>query len=419
MLFFARFELGRRNPYARETVPHSAMKAAVKMSETQFEIDVIAAGHLCIDLIPQMDSVPLAGLSLPGRLYEVDAMEIATGGSVSNTGLALHKLGARVRLMSLVGDDAIGKLIIDFLKSKDAQLIDHIKIIQRESSSYTIVLSPERADRIFLHCPGTNSLFKSDDVDLDTAEKARILHFGYPPIVPQMIKNDGAELLKLLKALKERGVVTSLDMTMPDPASLSGHVNWSVILRNISPYLDIFIPSFEEIVFMLRRPDFERKGSRLGDLLNASYVEELVDTLLDWGVAIAGIKAGVDGILLKTASSARLDELRKRLPLGAAWDCAVAWHPAFRVEVAGTTGAGDAAYAGMLLAMVKGYSPQEVVRWGCAVGACNVEAADAVSGIRIWGETEARLNAFWELRPSGLAPYRPAPQSEFSLYHYL
>jgi hypothetical protein len=34
-----------------------------------------------------------------------------------------------------------------------------------------------------------------------------------------------------------------------------------------------------------------------------------------------------------------------------------------------------------------------------AVGACNVEAADAVSGVRSWEETTARVQAGWPRRP--------------------
>lgn len=41
-------------------------------------------------------------------------------------------------------------------------------------------------------------------------------------------------------------------------------------------------------------------------------------------------------------------------------------------------------------------SPQDTLRAACAVGACNVEAADALSGVRGWSETAARIAAGWE-----------------------
>jgi len=35
----------------------------------------------------------------------------------------------------------------------------------------------------------------------------------------------------------------------------------------------------------------------------------------------------------------------------------------------------------------------------CAVGACNVEAAGAVSGVRSWDETVQRVQAGWARQP--------------------
>lgn len=64
--------------------------------------DVIVSGHMCLDLLPDMRDVPLDGMASPGRLFEIGALEMSTGGAVSNTGLALHKLGIDVGLMALL-----------------------------------------------------------------------------------------------------------------------------------------------------------------------------------------------------------------------------------------------------------------------------------------------------------------------------
>ena len=47
----------------------------------------------------------------PGKLLEVGAADVHTGGSVANTGLAMKKLGADVSLMGKVGKDAFGNMI--------------------------------------------------------------------------------------------------------------------------------------------------------------------------------------------------------------------------------------------------------------------------------------------------------------------
>ncbi|HLL78697.1 MAG TPA: hypothetical protein VKT25_04315 [Ktedonobacteraceae bacterium] len=44
----------------------------------------------------------------PGQTIEAGPTVFSTGGSVSNTGLALHKLGVATRLMAKIGTDLFG-----------------------------------------------------------------------------------------------------------------------------------------------------------------------------------------------------------------------------------------------------------------------------------------------------------------------
>jgi sugar/nucleoside kinase (ribokinase family) len=327
-------------------------------------------------------------------------MAISTGGVVSNTGLALHRLGANVRLMATVGDDPLGRLIIAALNERDAALSQSIGVRPGQPSSYSIVLSPAHADRTFLHCTGHNDTFGIKDVDFALLESARLFHLGYPPLLPRLMADDGAELEQLFRRAKATGVVTSLDMTLPDPNGPSGQVNWRKCLERTMPYVDIFVPSIEEILFMLRRPDFETWRGEIKDHLTARYLADLAEELLSMGGVIVGFKLGSMGFYLHTAR--RLDRLtRLALPVSD-WAAVRLFTPAYTVEVVTTLGAGDSAYAGFLAALLRGLSPAEAARMACAAGACNVEAADATSGVRTWEATRARMAAGWPTRDEGL-----------------
>lgn len=368
-------------------------------------IDVIVCGHLCLDLIPGMKHLPGWALTAAGRLFESGPIGISTGGAVSNTGLALHRLGVDVRLMSIVGDDLLGQVIIHYLQARDPLLTEYIQPMPGQPSSATIVLQPENADRTFLHCAGTNAVFSAANVHFELAGRARIFHLGYPPLLPRLIEQDGEALQAIFANVRAAGAVTSLDMVMPDPQALSGQVNWPLILDRTLPYVDIFIPSIDEILFMLRRADWEAwKGDTLAHL-NRSYLAELADELLGRGVAISGFKLGEMGMYVKTANGERLDRI-KRVQLDSdAWGNIEQWQPAYQVRVAGTTGAGDSAYAGFLAALLRGCGPEAAVSWACAVGACNVEAVDSTSGIRTWDETAQRLAGGWPYRPERLSGF--------------
>src|SRR3974377_542684 len=123
--------------------------------------DAIVAGHICLDIIPEISHGGFA--FAPGQLLEVGKAILSTGGPVSNTGLALHKLGISTRLMGKVGADSFGRSITGIIAGYDAELTKGMIEVPGEASSYTIILNPPDADRMFLHFPGCNDTFGAKD----------------------------------------------------------------------------------------------------------------------------------------------------------------------------------------------------------------------------------------------------------------
>lgn len=145
--------------------------------------DVIVAGHLCLDILPAMQHLHPSALASPGRLFEVGPLTFATGGAVSNVGLALHRLGVDVGLMAVLGDDQAAQIIRAILRRYG---VDDQAICTRpgQTSSYSVVLAAQGQDRIFLHHTGNNAIFSAADVDEASVMQARIFHLGYPPCYP-------------------------------------------------------------------------------------------------------------------------------------------------------------------------------------------------------------------------------------------
>jgi sugar/nucleoside kinase (ribokinase family) len=365
-------------------------------------VDIIVTGHLCVDLVPRIEHITLERLVVPGRVIEIGALDISTGGAVGNTGLALHRLGVNVRLMATIGDDLLGRVVMAFLEGRDPKLTQYVSIQPGQRGSYTVVLSPQDADRVLMHYPGPNTQFGVGDVDFTLLAGVKVFHLGYPPILMRLMANDGKELEEIYRKAKATGIVTSMDTSLPDPQGPAGRVDWRKILSRSLPYVDIFVPSIEEIVFMLRRKDYDAWRGAVLSHLTAEYLSALAWELLDMGSVIVGFKLGELGFYLETADEPHFDRLRC-LPLDVnTWARARVWSPAYQAEVVGAVGAGDSAYAGLLAALLRGMQPLDAVRWACAVGACNVEAADATSGVRSWQETQARIDAGWPTRSERL-----------------
>lgn len=358
--------------------------------------DVVVAGHIALDILPDMSMLTPEQVIDAGKVYEIGSISYSTGGAVSNTGLALRRLGVKVDLLAAVGDDWVGQAIVDYVCGFGARLGDNIQIVPGAASPYTVVIEPHSRDRTLLTNTGVYNDYDVENIDLDSVAAAKLFHLGYPTLLPRLYQNNGDGFLSLLRAVKDTGVITSIDMSLPPPDSPSGRADWRSILRRCLPLVDIFVPSIEEIMFMLRRADLERWGGELFDRLAADYLAGLANELIEMGVGVAGFKLGERGLYLRAAADAsRLGFLSAIGQSRDDWLGATVWQPAFRVAVAGTTGAGDAAYAGLLAALMRGHSPEECARRACAVAACNIEAADATSGVRSWQETEARLTAGW------------------------
>ena len=187
--------------------------------------DAVVAGHICLDVIPDLSALSQEGLALlfrPGRLTEVGSLTISTGGAVSNTGLALHKLGIPTRLMGKIGNDLLGQVVRQVIESHGPGLANGMVVDPAVHTSYTVIINPPGVDRTFLHCPAANETFSARDVRYDVVGRARLFHFGYPPILKLMYEDGGAQLVDMFRRARETGVTTSLDLSLPDAASAAG-----------------------------------------------------------------------------------------------------------------------------------------------------------------------------------------------------
>jgi len=350
--------------------------------------DAVVAGHICLDMIPDLPPIDVRTDLRPGAVIEIGPAILATGGPVSNTGRNLHRLGIRTRLMGKVGDDDFGRIVLHQLRDDDPALADHMIVTPGETTSYSVVFSPPGHDRTFLHCAGANATFGADDVRYDQMAGARLFHFGYPPIMARMVANGGAELVTMYRRAKAAGAITSLDTAMPDPKGLGGQVDWPAVFARTLPHVDIFLPSLDELVVMLRG------HMPAADPPDDALLSTIAAEMLALGAWIVVLKLGDRGLYLRTGPEG-VPFLR-----GAGWRSRELWAPCFEPQpLVGTTGAGDATIAGFLAGILRGQSPEEALTSAVAVGACNVEAADALSGVRPWDETQARVAAGWGRQP--------------------
>lgn len=366
---------------------------------------VISAGHICLDITPIFPGKKVAKLTdilSPGKLLNVKEADVHTGGSVANTGLAMKILGADVTLMGKIGADAFGDMVRNVLKKYDAE--QGMLVAEGESTSYSVILAIPGVDRIFLHNTGANDTFCAEDIPREALEEASLFHFGYPSLMKSMYVNDGLELLKMMKLARECGAATSLDFASIDPDSEAGAVDWERILEQTLPYVDFFVPSVEELCYMLDKERFyqwqERAAGRdITEILDIERdVKPLADQCMDFGAKVLLIKCGAPGMYYRTADKVSLWEVCHKLGLQMnAWAAKEGFERSYKPErVLSGTGAGDTSIAAFLTAALEGYSLEKALQLATGTGASCVEAYDALSGLKSFHELEVKINSGWK-----------------------
>ncbi len=364
----------------------------------------VVAGHICIDItpkIPKQSSDRIQDILSPGRLINVGDADIHTGGAVANTGLAMKILGADVALAGKIGDDAFADMIISIADKYDAS--GGLIRSPGDSTSYSVVLAIPGIDRIFLHDPGANDTFCADDLPMEAIGDAALFHFGYPPIMKRMYENNGEELVKIMKKVSEAGVATSLDLCAVDPDTQAGRADWNAILAGVLPYVDIFVPSVEELIFMLERDKCDRLRAQNPDTDLTSIIdlekdiEPLGKRCLDMGAKIVLIKCGASGMYYCTADKEQLEKISGRLEMDpVVWADRKGFERSFVPEkVVSGTGAGDTSVAAFLTSILNGQSPEKCVTYAVATGACCVEAVDALGGLKSFEEIDRKIECGW------------------------
>lgn len=300
------------------------------MSHTK-QLDVVVAGLALADIIGR--PVDLNNLPRRGALKLIDSITLTTGGNVSNVGIDLAKLGFKVGAITRVGNDSLGRYVIQHLRTFGMDT-EGVIVDARNQTSATMVSVDKTGERTFLHTRGCMQNFRAIDIlsRLALLQKARILAVGYLGLLPETEK----EFPRLFKTIKDK---TSVRILLDSAAA--PRVTQSALKRFL-PYVDYFIPSYEEARLITGR----KTPESIAASLRSSGAQHVV-----------GVKLGAQGCYLSDG-------------------CHSGYVKARRVKkVVDATGAGDAFVAGFLAGTLKGMDPWE------AAGVANSVAASCLSAV--------------------------------------
>lgn len=198
--------------------------------------DVIALGELLIDFAPQ--SINEAG-------YPV--LSANPGGAPGNFLAALSKYGCRTAMISKIGNDSFGKLLVKTLNDAG---IDTIGIIMDPSVFTTLAFvsldASGNRDFSFARKPGADTCLAPDEVNESLFTETKVFHFGTLSLTDEPAASATRRAIELAK---KHGLLISLDPNLRKPLWKSEEdaraaIEWS--LRQA----DIVKISDEEIVWL-------------------------------------------------------------------------------------------------------------------------------------------------------------------------
>ena len=349
---------------------------------------IVVAGHVSLDLTPKFNmktgASSIGDVIKPGKLVNVGKVAIAPGGCVTNTGLALKKFGADVRLIAKVGKDEFADILYEKYREQGAE--PNFIVSEDDATSYTIVIAPKGCDRAFLHDSAANDSFKEEDIDYEVVKEADYFHFGYPTLMKEFYRTDKDELQNMYRKVKKLNLITSLDVTAVDPESETADIDWNKRLSEVLPYVDFFMPSIEELCFMLDREKYYEMQKRGSDdvCMYLSLSEDVIpmaEKVLNLGCKGVLIKCGAAGLFLMTADSSRMEELSEKISVEEWADKKIFQNSYVPDRILSGTGAGDTSIAAFIYGMCNEMSPEDTLKIAAGTGASCITEYDTLSGL--------------------------------------
>lgn len=320
-------------------------------------VDLLVVGEVNPDVIVS-DADPRPVFGQAERL--VREVRLVIGSSSAITACAAARLGLRVAMVGVVGDDVLGRFMTAALRERGVDVSD-IRVTDGLPTGASVILS-DGTDRAILTARGSIGAVTIADVPPEKLQEARHLHIG-SWFLQDGLRADGPGLLA---RAREAGVSTSLDPNW-DPAG-----DWDGGLLDLLPALDLLFLNEVELRRIARIDRLEAAAvalARLGGRAKAGHGGDRSGLLV-------AVKRGAEGALV--ASSAGI----------------LARVGSYPVDARDTTGAGDSFDAAFLSAWLGGASPADAVRAGAVAGALATTSLGGTDGQPTAATLQAALRSW-------------------------
>ena len=276
---------------------------------------VIVIGSLNMDISVTVPSLPGPGMTVLGS-----AARFSPGGKGGNQAVAAARLGAEVRMVGCVGDDAFGRQLLADLQAEHVGT-DHVRTVPGTPTGLAMIAVNSSAENLIIVAPGANHEVSPTDVAAARSTPTDVLVISAEIPVPA-VRSALAHPPGVLRIL-------NLAPVPPNAAAI------------IADQLDWLVVNESEAAALLNDPDRSRSAAQAAEALVTQGARHAVVTAGAHGAALAGSE-GTHTI------------------------------PGFKVQAVDTVGAGDTFVGALAVALAAGVPAPEAVRAAAAAGAAAV-----------------------------------------------
>jgi sulfofructose kinase len=294
---------------------------------------IISIGHAALDRIYRITDFPPE----PTKIRALEHVEVG-GGMAANAAVAIARLGGKAELWSRIGEDGPGAVIRAGLKVEKVD-IRYVQSFDGARSSTSAIIVDDRGERLIVSQRDTGMPSGTSWLPMERVKEAHV-------VLGDLRWLEG--LRALFAAARRDGVPTVLDADLGAREALPE-------LLKLTDYAIFSAPALREFA-------------------HGDSDEAALDRVLALGPLHAGVTLGGKGYVWRERGGGGRS-------------------PGFMVDVADTTGAGDAFHGAFALMLAEGRPIPECVRAACAVAAMKCTRLGGRAGLPNRKELEEFLAA--------------------------
>ncbi len=328
---------------------------------------VTVVGSLNMDISVTVPSLPRPGMTVLGS-----AARFSPGGKGGNQAVAAARLGAQVRMVGCVGDDAFGRQLLAGLRAEHVGT-GHVRVVPGTPTGLAMIAVDGAGENLITVAPGANHEVSPDDIKAAQATPTDVLVISAEIPVPA-IRSALARPPGVLR-------IMNLAPLPPDAAA---------IIADYGDLLDWLVVNEFEAAALLGRPPGapDALPGRSPGAQDAPV-----------GPAPAALSAAAQAAAALVAKGAR-----RAVVTSGAYGAAVAGPegadtiPGFPVQAVDTVGAGDTFVGALAVALAAEVPAAEAVRAAAAAAAAAVTRPGAQTAMPKPDDVLAITGVVWPAR---------------------